>query len=122
VRTSEITFYQHMRGKIWASCPAGTMYAWNTRVWHGARSNHTDRDRFMYKLRLNPKHPQVTNFDTTDLDDPEIGRILNQNYGWEGNEHRYEHMRRVRLWRFVSGQPDYDVGERFLRRIEYVTG
>ena len=121
VRTSEITFYQHMRGKIWASCPAGTMYAWNTRVWHGARSNHTDRDRFMYKLRLNPSRPQVKNFDTSDLDDPEIGRILNQTYGWEGNEHRYELMRRVKLWRYVSDQPDYDVGERFLRRIEYVT-
>ena len=38
----------------------------------------------------------------------------------EGNEHRYETMRRVRLWRFVSGQPDYDFGERFLRRIEYL--
>ena len=38
---------------------------------------------------------------------------------WEGNEHRYELMRRVRLWRFVSGQTDFDVGERFLRRIEY---
>ena len=122
VRTSEITFYQHMRGKIWASCPAGTMYAWNTRVWHGARSNHTDRDRFMYKLRLNPSRPQVKNFDTSDLDDPEIGRILNQTYGWEGNAHRYELMRRVKLWRYVSDQPDYDVGERFLRRIEYVTG
>ena len=54
-----------------------------------------------------------------DLDDPEIGGILNTNHGWEGNEHRYELMQRVKLWRFVSGQPDYDLGERFLRRIEY---
>ena len=29
-------------------------------------------------------------------------------------------MRRVRLWRYVSGQPDFDIGERFLRRIEYL--
>ncbi len=120
VRTSEITFYQHMRGKIWASCKAGTMYVWNTRVWHGARSNHTNQDRFMYKLRLNPTRPQIRNFDTSDLDDPEIAGILSTQHGWEGNEHRYETMRRVRLWRFVSGQPDYDFGERFLRRIEYL--
>ena len=40
VRTSEITFYQHMLGKVWANCTAGTMYVWNTRVWHGARSNN----------------------------------------------------------------------------------
>ena len=119
VRTGEITFYQHMRGKIWASCTAGTMYVWNTRVWHAARSNHTDRDRFMYKLRLNPTRPQIRNFDTSDLDDPEIAGILSTRHGWEGNEHRYETMRRVRLWRYVSGQPDFDIGERFLRRIEY---
>ena len=119
VRTGEISIYHHMRGKIWATCPAGTMFAWNTRVWHGARSNYTDQDRFMYKLRLNPTRPQVRHFDISDLDDPEIGRILSTNHGWEGNEHRYELMQRVRLWRFVSHQPEYDVGERFMRRIEY---
>ena len=118
VRTAEISFYQHMRGKIWATCTAGTMYVWNTRVWHGARSNHTDRDRYMYKLRLNPTRPQIRNFDTCDLDDPEIKTLLTHNHGWEGNEHRYETMQRVRLWRHVSGQPDYDIGERFLRRSE----
>lgn len=73
----------------------------------------------MSKLRLNPTQPQVRHFDTTDLDDPEIGRILTTNHGWEGNEHRYELMKRVQLWRFVSDQPDYDIGERFLRRTEY---
>ena len=39
----------------------------------------------MYKLRLNPTKPQVLNFDTSDLDDPEIDKILNANHGWEGN-------------------------------------
>jgi hypothetical protein len=28
-------------------------------------------------------------------------------------------MKRVQLWRFVSEQPAYDIGERFMRRIEY---
>lgn len=73
----------------------------------------------MYKLRLNPSKPQVHNFDTSDIDDPEIGTILNVHHDWEGNEHRYELMKRVQLWRFVSHQPDYDIGERFMRRIEY---
>jgi hypothetical protein len=120
VRTGEIRGYHHMVGKIWANCPAGTIYVWNTRVWHGARSNHTDQDRFMYKLRLNPTRPQVRLFDTSDLDDPEIGKILNTTHGWEGNDNRYELMKRVEAWRFVSGQPDYDQGERFLRRREYM--
>ncbi|HCV25252.1 MAG TPA: phytanoyl-CoA dioxygenase family protein [Candidatus Latescibacteria bacterium] len=122
VRTGEIGLYQHMRGKIWATCPAGTMYVWNTRVWHGSRSNHTDQDRYMFKLRLNPTRPQIRTFDTSDLDDPAIPGILNTNHGWEGNEHRYELMHRMKLWRYLSGQPDYDIGERFLRRIEYNPG
>lgn len=119
VRTGEIRMYQHMIGKVWATCPAGTIYVWNTGVWHGARSNHTDKDRFMYKLRLNPTQPQVRQFDTSDLDEPEIPSILATRHGWEGNEQRYELMKRVKQWRFVSDQPDYDQGERFLRRIEY---
>ena len=64
----------------------------------------------------------MKNFDTSDLDDPEIDKVLSYNHGWEGNDFRYELMRRVKLWRFVSDQPDYDVGERFLRRIEYLPG
>ena len=119
VRTGEIKGYQHMAGKIWATCPAGTMYVWNTRVWHGARSNHTDQDRYMFKLRLNPSQSQIRHFDTSDMDDPEIGRILSTNHRWESGEHRYEIMKRVELWRYVSSQPDYDIGERFLRRREY---
>ena len=122
VRTSDIHIYQHMKGKIWASCPAGTVYVWNTRVWHGSRSNHTDKDRYMYKLRLNPTVPQVRLFDTSDLDDPQIPSILNANHGWEGNDHRYELMERVKQWRYVSDQPGYDQGEKFMRRIEYAPG
>ena len=110
---------QQMVGKIWASCSAGTMYAWNTRVWHGARSNYTNADRYMYKLRLNPTRPQIRNFNTSDIEDPEINRILSTSHGWEGNENRYEQMKRVHLWRYVSGQPHFDIGERFMRRIEY---
>jgi len=119
VRTGEINAYQHVLGKTWATCPAGTFYVWNTRLWHGARSNHTDQDRYMFKLRLNPTQPQVGHFDMSALDDPEIPRILNTRHGWEGNEMRYELMKRVELWRYVSAQPDYDIGERFMRRREY---
>ena len=39
LRTSEIDIYQQMRGKISATCPTGTIYVWNTRVWHAAHSN-----------------------------------------------------------------------------------
>lgn len=122
VRTGEISGYQHIRGKVWASCAAGAIYVWNTRIWHGARSNHSNADRFMYKLRLNPTIPQICNFNTSDIDDPQISEILQTRHGWEGNDMRYEIMKRVELWRYVSDQPNYDVSERFLRRREYVVG
>ena len=85
----------------------------------GRAATTPTKTAMMYKLRLNPSKPQVRNFDTSDIDDPEIGTILNVHHDWEGNEHRYELMKRVQLWRFVSHQPDYDIGERFMRRIEY---
>ena len=119
VRTGEIGGYHHITGTVWASCRAGTLFVWNTRLWHGARTNRTDHDRYMYKLRLNPSAPQIRRFDTSDLDHPEIGEILSVPHGWEGDEMRYELMKRVEMWRYVSAQPDYDVGERFLRRREY---
>ena len=40
-------------------------------------------------------------------------------HGWEGNAYRYELMKRVKMWRFVSNQNNYDIGEKFLRRYEY---
>ena len=32
VRTGEIRGYHQISGKIWATCPVGTMYVWNTRA------------------------------------------------------------------------------------------
>ena len=73
----------------------------------------------MYKLRLNPTKPQIRNFDSSDIHDPEIENILMTRHGWEGNAYRYELMKRVKMWRFVSNQNNYDIGEKFLRRYEY---
>ncbi len=119
VQTAEIRTYHHMVGKIWANCKAGTIYVWNSRIWHGSRSNHSEKNRYMYKLRLNPSKPQIRNFDTSDIHDPEIENILMTRHGWEGNAYRYELMKRVKMWRFVSNQNNYDIGEKFLRRYEY---
>ena len=104
VRTSEIDVYQHMRGKISVVCPAGTIFVWNARVWHGARSNHTKLSRYMYKLRLNPTRPQIGQFDTSDLTDPAIDNILRTRHGWEGGEYNQELFHRLKLWYYVSGQ------------------
>ena len=105
--------YQDVLGQVQAICDAGTMFFWHTNVWHAARSNHTDRDRYMFKLRLNPTVRQQRLWNTGDLEDPEtrsdIGKILSERIPWHGQRHRIEVMNRIRLWRYLSGDPDFDV-------------
>ena len=105
--------YQDVLGQVQAICDAGTMFFWHTNVWHSARSNHTDRDRYMFKLRLNPTVRQQRLWNTSDLDDPatrtDIARILSESIPWHGQRHRIEVMNRIRLWRYLSGDPDFDV-------------
>ena len=55
VHEAEIKRYQNIIGQVQAVCEAGTMFFWHTNIWHSARSNFTDRDRYMFKLRLNPR-------------------------------------------------------------------
>jgi hypothetical protein len=119
IRTGEGSYYQHIRGRKYANCKAGTVIVWDTRLWHAARSNRTDKTRYMFKLRLNPSVPQIRLFDTTDLDHPDIVRNLSKIQPFFGNDARYELMQRVLRWRYISDQPTFDLSERFLRRIEY---
>lgn len=118
VMTGEISCIQHIRGKRYAECEAGTFYVWHTNVWHGARSNHTEAMRSMFKLRLCPSQPQIKLFNTEGIKDVDVS-VLDSQFGYEGNNHRYDLMKRVELWRYLSGQPDFDCAEKFLRRSEY---
>lgn len=105
--------YQDVLGQVQAVCDAGAMFFWHTNVWHAARSNHTDRDRYMFKLRLNPTVRQQRLWNTGDLDDArtgdEVAQILGGTIPWHGQRHRIEVMNRIRLWRYLTGDPDFDV-------------
>ena len=94
IRMSEIDIYQHMRGKISVVCSAGTVFVWNSRIWHGARSNRIKSPRYMYKLRLNPSQPKVGLFNTSDLNNPAIENILKTKQGWEDTDYNYELLKR----------------------------
>jgi hypothetical protein len=113
VYESTTSRYQDVLGQVQAVCDAGTMFFWHTNVWHAARSNHTDRDRYMFKLRLNPTVRQQRLWNTGDLDDPEtrsdVGTILSEKIPWHGQRHRIEVMNRIRLWRYLTGDPDFDL-------------
>lgn len=109
VHESTIKRYQNIEGQIQCVCKAGTIIVWHHNIWHSARSNHTNTDRYMFKLRLNPTVPQQLLWDTKDLHDPQIEKILKKVHPWHGNTNRIESMNRVKLWRSLTKQPEYDL-------------
>jgi hypothetical protein len=79
--------------------------------------NHTDQMRYMFKLRLNPTVRQTRLWNTDDIEDPEIARILFRDHRWYGSENRIEYAQRIKFWRFLSGNERFDANY-WLTRIE----
>jgi hypothetical protein len=102
-----IARYQNIRGQVPLVCKAGTIVVAHHGIWHCGQPNHTDRVRYMVKLRLNPTVRQRGLFDAESATRDEIGRLLSAHHGWEGVEHRIEILQRLRLWRALTGS-DYD--------------
>lgn len=109
VHEMEVARYQNFRGQERVVCPAGSVYALHHNIWHCGQPNRTGTVRTMFKLRLNPTFKQVRLWDTGDLDDPEIGRILVEPEPWMGTEARLEFIQRIRLWRLLTGNDRFDV-------------
>jgi len=79
----------------------------------------------MYKIRLNPQESQSKRWNLADFDsahnDPadhtfaqmrsdSVAQIFRTMQPWQkGHESRYEQMQRARLWRYLSGDPAFDV-------------
>ena len=79
----------------------------------------------MYKIRLNPQVPQVRLWNLDDFDaihndardhtfahmrNDSVAQILRKSQPWQqGHESRYEQMERARLWRYLSGDEQFDV-------------
>lgn len=109
VHESQIGRYQFVAGQIQTVCEAGTVVFWHHNIWHGASSNHTDDMRYMIKTRLNPTYQQTLTWNTDDLHDPEIHKILQERIHWHSQEHRLELMNRAKLWRHLTDDPDFDL-------------
>lgn len=105
----DIGHFQNFKGQVRVICPAGTILVAHQNIWHCARHNYVDRERVMFKLRLNPRVPQFRLWNTDDLDDVEIHDILYTNQGWLGYDHWVDVRQRVRLWRLMTGDESYDV-------------
>jgi len=118
INESDIGRYQNIRGQIPMVCKGGTLLALHHGIWHCGRRNQTDRIRYMYKIRLNPTQRQLLLWNTDDLHDPEVPRILSRRHPWyEWASGRLEIMQRSKLWRLLTGDESYDT-DYWLTRLE----
>jgi hypothetical protein len=117
ISESDIARYQNFLGQMPMVCKAGTVAVAHHGIWHCAQPNLTDNKRYMFKLRLNPTVRQKKLWNTDDLDDVEIPGLLNANHRWYGNEVRLEAVNRIKMWRFLTGDDNFDVSY-WLSRLE----
>jgi hypothetical protein len=124
-RAEGIARYQHVLGEQHYSGPAGTLLVFHQGLWHAGQPNPSAEDRWMYKLRLNPREPQQRLWNTADLaalhNDPRdhsfahpggdtVAQRLRRMAPWQrGHEGRYEQMQRAALWRYLTGDSTFDV-------------
>jgi len=110
--------YMNIRGQRQIVCPPGTVVATHHAIWHcGARPNRTDRDRFVVKVRLNRSGPLYRTWDTSDLESPEVTRILGAYPAFMDHEVSLDHLQRLRLWQRLTGDETFDTGQGVNQRL-----
>jgi ribosomal protein S27AE len=132
INEMDIARYQNFLGQIPMVCKAGTILALHHGIWHCGRQNKTDRKRYMYKIRLNPRVRQLRLWNTDDLPTntnkaiftretnavEDIQTILGRLEPWfEDAGGRLEIVNRIKLWRFLTGDNNFDV-HYWLTRLE----
>ena len=135
VSEAAIGRYQNIRGQQHMVCPAGTLLFMHHGIWHGGGVNHSDRPRYMFKIRMNPSVPQVRLWDISDFDStppaqrpifytktrPQqdtVENILMTPEPWfEHDTGRLEFLARVRFFRQLIGDKKWDA-DYWLTRIE----
>lgn len=124
-RAEGVARYQNIVGEEQYSGSAGTILIFHQALWHAGQPNPSADDRWMYKVRLNPQVPQVKLWNLDDFEvmqndarDHTFAHIRNDSVAQElrrvlpwqqGHESRYEQMQRARLWRYLSGDDEFDV-------------
>ncbi len=133
VRAEDVARYQHIVGEQQFEGPPGTVMVFHHGLWHAGQPNPSDQARWMYKLRLNPRVPQVRLWNTDDfaachndasdhtfatMRFDSVAQVLRQGQPWQqGHELRYELVQRARLWRYLSGDEGFDA-DYYLTRLE----
>lgn len=110
VYVGDIRRYQNIVGQVQTVCKAGTVVFWHHNLWHAARSNQSDQDRYMLKLRINPSVKQERLWDTgSESDSPDMFDAMLKQQPWHGNDGRMEIMQRIKLWRYLTGDEHFDL-------------
>ena len=125
--------YQNIRGQQHTVCPAGTVMIFHMGLWHGGGLNRSNALRYMFKIRLCPTRRQLGLWDTdsaaltsprpifwtSGMVDPEhLYTTLTTPEPWfEADTGRLEFINRVRFWRYISGDDNFDA-DYWVTRIE----
>lgn len=139
-KVSEVALarYQNMRGQEHMVCQAGTVLILHHGLWHGGGVNLSDRTRTMFKIRLQASGSQIRQWNLDEAAqasgqrpiffvkgrrDPEsLAAILTTPEPWfEQDTGRLEYVNRIRLWRYLSGDPQFDA-DYWLTRLENEAG
>jgi hypothetical protein len=135
-KVSEVALgrYQNIRGQQHMVCEAGTLLFLHHGIWHGGGVNTSDETRTMFKIRMHASGSQVGRWDMSDLTNDRTQRpiffvkspsrpdtvaaILTTPEPWfEQDTGRLEYVNRIKLWRYVSGDPAYDA-DYWMTRLE----
>lgn len=135
-KVSEVALgrYQNIRGQQHMVCEAGTLLFLHHGMWHGGGVNHSDRTRYMFKIRMHASGSQVRRWNVDDTPAPTQQRpiyflksrpepgtvetILTTPEPWfEQDTSRLEFVNRVKLWRYLTDDPTYDA-DYWLTRLE----
>ena len=130
-RAEGVGRYQHIMGEQQFNGTAGTLMVFHHGLWHAGQPNPSETDRWMYKIRLNPRVSQVRRWDMSDFDsthnDPSdhtfavmrqdsVAQVLRTMLPWQkGHEARYDQMQRASLWRYLSDDQSFDVDYYYTR-------
>jgi len=135
-KVSEVALgrYQNIAGQQHMVCEAGTLLFLHHGIWHGGGVNLSDRTRTMFKIRMRASGRQTRRWEIEDYAPPSQQRpifflkappergtvetILTTPEPWfEQDTGRLEYVNRIKLWRYLTEDPDYDA-DYWLTRLE----
>ncbi len=134
VSEAAIARYQNIKGQQHVVCTAGTVIIFHMGLWHGGGLNKSEQLRYMFKIRLCPSERQVRLWDMNEAEHAQSARpifwtdgsnppdnlhaiLTNPEPWYEADTERLEYINRVKFWRYISGDKNFDA-DYWLTRIE----